>query len=751
MTDSPDLAAQINAHTGPHYEIVREIGRGGMAIVFLASDLRHGRQVAIKALRPEVSDGLAAERFHREIRIAARLTHPRIVSVIDSGDANGVLYYIMPFIDAPTLREHLRKHGALPYAEAATIARDVARALAHAHSCGVVHRDVKPENIMLPGGEAVVTDFGIARALAGAGSDPSLTQAGMASGTPLYMSPEQALGETDASGDVYSLGCVLFELLTGRPPFEGHNALAILTRHTMENVPLVSAVNREIPPWLNQIVSRCLAKKPEDRLRAAELESLLDPAMQHTGSFAVAAPATDRSVAVLPFSDLTPNAAHAYLCEGIADEILTALANVDGLKVVSRSTSFALQDSALSPHEKARRMGANSLLDGSVQAAGERLRVNVRLSSSTDGVQLWSQRFDGTARDVFSIEDQITRAVIEQLQLDAPTRDAQLVTGPTANIDAHRIYLRARQALNGRTASRLNESIALFNAALQLDPRFALAHVGIADAELLLGVYGARAPNEAMPASNAAAERALALQPGLGEALAARATIRAVFEWDWAEAERDFLAALLRRNAPPGAAQWYAMYVLAPQGRLGEARERLELALHHDPLSAAVTASLGQIAHFSRQYDSAIAYLTAAIELASDFFPSHLFLGQVLIEAGRASDAIAPLDKAMELSNRSAEVVAALSAAQARAGRQDVAVGLNQELLARTAAGYVSPVLQSLAAIGLDRHDEALDALDAARDRHAVDLIWIGVRPAFDPLKASPRFQSLLRDIGLRN
>ena len=749
MPDIPDLAAQINAHTGSHYQVVREIGRGGMAIVFLASDLRHGRQVAVKVLRPEVSDGVAAERFHREIRIAARLTHPRIVSVIDSGDANGVLYYIMPFIDAPTLREHLVGHGALPYAEAAGIARDVARALAHAHSCGVVHRDVKPENIMLPGGEAVVTDFGIARAVEGAGGT-ALTQVGMASGTPLYMSPEQALGECDAAGDVYSLGCVLFELLAGRPPFEGHNAMSILTRHTVENAPHVSAINREIPRWMSQLVARCLAKKPEDRLSASELESLLDPAKHHT-AFAISPPSTERTVAVLPFSDLTASSGHAYLCEGIAEEVLTALANVSGLRVVSRASSFALRDSTLSAHEKARRMGANSLLEGSVQAAGDRLRVNVRLSNSADGLQIWSRRFDGSAEDVFAIEDQITRAVVDQLQPETPAPRVPLVTGPTANIDAHRLYLRGRQALNARTSARLRDSIGFFMSALELDPEFALAHVGVAEAELLLGVYGVQAPNEAMPASRAAADRALTLQPGLGEALAARATTLAVYEWNWAEAERDFLAALLRRHAPPSAAQWYALYVLAPQGRLDEARERLEHALRQDPLSPALTASLGQIAHFAREYDSATAYQAAAIELAADFFPAHLFLGQALTEMGRANDAIKALTTALELSGRSSEVLAALSAAHASADDQSVANDLHMELVERAATAYVSPVLRGLALVGLGRQEEALDALEAARDCHAADLIWIAARPAFEPIAKSTRFASLLREIGLRS
>jgi TolB-like protein len=750
VPDSQHLAAQINAHIGAHYHLVREIGRGGMAIVFLASDLRHGRQVAVKALLPEVADGVAAERFLREIRIAAGLTHPRIVSLIDSGDADGVLYYIMPFIDAPTLREHLRAHGALPYLEAATIARDVARALAHAHGRGIVHRDVKPENIMLPGGEAVVTDFGIARAVEGAGG-MALTEVGMASGTPLYMSPEQALGECDASGDVYSLGCVLFELLVGHPPFEGHNALSILSRHTTEHAPRISSINREVPYWLSQAVARCLAKDPTDRLTATELEAHLDPAKREAAHAIQAPQVSERTIAVLPFADLTATAGHAYLCDGIAEEVLTALAGVGGLRVVSRGSSFAFRDAALNAHEKARRLGASALLEGSVQAAGERLRINVRLSNAADGLQMWSRRFEGTAADVFTIEDQIARAVVDELQPETHVTGAPLVTGPTANIDAHRLYLRGRQVLNLRTAAALRESIGFFSSALQLDAQFALAHVGVAEAQLLLGVYGVAPPNETMPAARAAAERALALQAGLGEALAARATTQAVFEWNWEEAERDFLAAVLRRHAPPSAGQWYALYVLAPQARLTEARERLEHGMRQDPLSTALTASLGQVALFARDYDAAIAHQSAAIEIAPDFFPAHLFLGQALTEAGRSAEAIAALARALALSGRSSEVLAALSVAHARAGQVPEADALYQELTARAANTYVSPVLLALALAGLGRRDESLDALESARDCRAADLIWIGVRPAFDALAPSARYAALLADIGIRD
>ncbi|HEV8358032.1 MAG TPA: protein kinase [Gemmatimonadales bacterium] len=744
-----DLLERLIQHAGSRYRIERELGRGGMAIVYLALDLRHHRQVALKVMHPAIALALGADRFLREIQIAARLTHPRIVAVFDSGEADGVLYYIMPFIDALTLRQRLEQQAPLPVREAVGIARDVARALAHAHAHGVIHRDVKPENIMLPGGEAVVTDFGIARML-DPGAAPQLTEVGVIVGTPRYMSPEQAAGSFDDRADVYSLGCVLYEMLVGHPPFAGNTPFAVLSRHAAETPPSVRTGRPDVPPWLEAVVVRTLAKEPEQRPRASEVQAELDPGSRDltTGPLAGQPPPL-RTVAVLPFADLSSAADHGYLCDGIAEELLDALSRVSGIRVVSRTSSFALREAALDVREKARRVGADAVLEGSLRTAGDRLRIGVQFTNARDGIQLWSRRFEGSTGEVFAIEDQITRAVVEALRPQSDTPVHTLVRGPTANLEAYRLYLRGRQALNRRTEAAFEECIAHLASAAALDPRFAMVQVALAEAHLLLGVYGARPAEEVIPRTLAAAERALELMPGLAEALAARATVRAVYQWDWTEAERDFLAALQRHPVPASGRLWYANYLLVPLGRFAEAREQLEEAQRLDPLSPSVSASLGQAALFGGDFEGAIAYHRTALDLAPGFAPAHHFLGQALIEAGRIEEAIATLERAAELSDRSPDVLPALAGARARAGAVDQAEALLQELADRSSDHYVSPLAFAITLLGLGRTAAALDALEQAAAVRAAGLVWLAVRPTFAVLAGEPRYRALLDRLGL--
>ncbi len=741
MTDQLD---DVRRRLAADYRIERELGRGGMALVYLAVDLRHDRPVAIKVIRPEMIPVQGAERFTREIQLAARLTHPRIVAVYASGDAGGLLYYVMPFVDGPTLRERLAQ-GPIPVREAVGIARDVARALAYAHAHGVVHRDIKPENIMLPSGEAVVTDFGVARAL----SDPEssrLTTVGLAIGTPTYMSPEQAFGSSDQRADVYSLGCVLFEMLTGAPPFEGANAFATLSRHATEPVP--SFQRPGLGPGVVAATMRSLAKEPADRPTALEFEASLRRAIEEPGTLNLASGeaaigAGVRTIAVLPLVDLSPDHGFGYLCDGIAEELLDSLSRVPSLRVVSRTSAFAIREAGLDVRDKARRLGVQSVLEGSVRIAGDRIRVGVQLNNGADGFQLWSQRFDGSLGDIFAIEDQIARAVVGALQ---PARTAPLGTmvgPPTASLDAHRHYLLGRQALGRRTGGSSTESVALFGEAARLDPAFALAYVGLAEARILQAVYGNVEPGLAMPAARTAAEQALELSPNLGEALSARASVAALYDWNWVEAERDFVAAVERHPGYATARQWYANHLLVPLGRLADARSELERARLADPLSPSIMASLGLVALFAGATDEAVRLHHSALELEPNFGPAHFFLGQTLLEAGDVPGALEALDRAAGLMG-SSEVTAFQALAEGRAGNRDRAATLVAQLGAAADTGYVSPVLTAIGRIGIGEMDQALSALERAADLRATNLAWLKVRPAFDPLRGTPRFRALL-------
>jgi eukaryotic-like serine/threonine-protein kinase len=739
MTDQLD---EVRGRLATDYRVESELGRGGMAVVYRAVDLRHDRPVAIKVMRPEVMQGLGSDRFLREIQLAARLTHPRIVAVYASGDADGLLYYVMPFVEGPTLRQRLEQ-GPLPVREAVGIARDVARALAYAHSHGVIHRDIKPENIMLPAGEAVVTDFGVARSFAEAEST-RLTTAGLAIGTLAYMSPEQAFGGGDPRADVYSLGCVLYEMLTGRPPFDSPNALVILARHASEVVPSIQRA--DLPPGVVAATLRCLAKEPEGRPTAIELEEALRRAVEDPGTLNLssAESAGTRTIAVLPLLDLSQDQSMSYLCEGIAEELLDCLSRVPSLRVASRASAFAVRDPSLDLREKARRLGVQSALEGSVRAAGDRIRVGVQLSNASDGFQLWSHRFEGSLGDVFAIEDQIAQAVVEALHVAPAKPAAPMVGPPTASLEAHRQYLLGRQAWRRRTGGSLTESIELFGEAARLDPGFALAYVGLAEARILQAVYGALEPGVAMAAARAAANRALELNPHLGEGLSARASVSSLYDWNWAESERDFVTAVERHPGYATARQWYAMHLLAPLGRFADARSELERARLADPLSPSVLASLGQVALFAGAPEEASRLHRSALELEPDFGAAHFFLGQALLEAGDIAAALESLARAVELTGGSSEVIAFQALAEGKAGHPDRATALLDLLGARVETGYVSPVLRAIGLLGLGQLDRALDALEQAADLKATDLVWLKVRPTFAALRGNLRFQTLL-------
>jgi serine/threonine-protein kinase len=467
-----------------------------MATVYLAHDLRHDRSVALKVLRPELAHAMGADRFLREIRLCARLQHPHILGVHDSGEANGQLWFTMPFVDGETLRSRLAREKRLPVGDALRITAEVADALTYAHGHGVIHRDIKPENILLGGNHALVADFGIARALAGgeAGkrvggkeeADERLTETGMSLGTPHYMSPEQSVGERDldARTDVYSLGCVLYEMLAGEPPFTGPNPQSVLAKRLKEPVPHVSST-REVPPAVDHAVTRALARAPADRFAsAAEFADALRAPAVHSGSSTapvishqlsgkrrwIAAligvvllvvvggyialsrgrsgtPGRPASAAVLPFTDLSPGKDQEYFSDGLTEELITSLSRVEGIRVAARTSSFQFKGQPADVRKVGRRLEVGAVLEGSVRKSGNRLRVTAQLSSAEDGYQLWSDSYDRELADVFAVQEEIARAIVSALRVRLGARpDSVLAAQPTRDLEAYDLYLKGRFA-----------------------------------------------------------------------------------------------------------------------------------------------------------------------------------------------------------------------------------------------------------------------------------------------------------------
>ncbi|HEU5170770.1 MAG TPA: protein kinase, partial [Gemmatimonadales bacterium] len=535
------------------YTLLRELGRGGMATVYLARDLKHDRQVALKVLRPEVAAELGIQRFLREIKVAAQLHHPHILPLYDSGtirtsksDAPPSPYYVMPYVPGESLRERLEREGSLPPDDAVRLTREIAEALDYAHRSHIVHRDIKPENILLEEGHAVVTDFGIARAMVVAG-EGNLTGVGLTVGTPAYMSPEQAMGEAELDGrsDVYSLGCVLFELLAGTPPFTGATGIALMTQRWVGLAPRVRARRPEISEAVDEAVARALARDPADRFPTAAdfAQALAAASAATTPSPFARTVATDTrsadeaSIAVLPFVNLSPDRETEYFSDGITEEIINALTQVRGLRVVARTSAFAFKGKELDVREIGSRLNVRTVVEGSVRRAADRVRITAQLVNTADGYHIWSNTYDRTMADIFAVQDELARAIAGALQQRVGRGDSgALVKPPTGSMEAYSLYLRGHYSWNRRTPEGYRAAIEDFERAVALDPEFAPPYAGTAYCWAMLGFdeFGVLPPAEAMPKAKAAAERALELDPVLPQAHGSRGLVAFLYDWDWA-------------------------------------------------------------------------------------------------------------------------------------------------------------------------------------------------------------------------
>ena len=754
-----DLAARLSTALADRYRLERELGTGGMATVYLAEDLKHRRHIALKTLRTNLTEAMEAQRFLLEIEIAAALTHPHILPLYDSGEADGLVYYVMPYVEGPSLRQRLEKEPRLPVRDALEIARQVIGALDYAHRRGLVHRDIKPENIMLYEGAALVTDFGIALAVREAHAGRH-TEEGIIIGTPVYMSPEQAMGDpVDGRSDLYSVGCVLYEMLAGAPPFTGESTMEITAQKLVDPMPPLRTSRPEVPAEIEAALARALASKADDRFAtAAEMTAALEATLRvstgrkrRTGG-ASAGAAGGPSIAVLPFTNMGGEADSEIFSDGIAEELTNALSKLDGLHVVARASAFAFKGQHEDVREIGRRLGVATVLEGSVRRAGPRVRVTAELVNVADGYRLWAERYDRKVDDVFAIQDEIAGAIADVLEaklLGAPKAYAQ---EPARKGDprAYEHYLRGRHLWNQRTTSALEGSVEEFERALAVDASHAASLAGIADSYVILGVYSHRKPDEVMPKAKEAAERALAVDGSLAEAHTSLACVRALYDWDWAAADALFRRAIAYNPQYATAHQWYAMNCLVPQGRFDDARAELERALALDPLSLAVRTSEGLRFFYARELASAAGALRDTLKLKGDFGTAFYFLGHVEIAMGRYDEAIASLERAFKLQEESTETMAALATAHALAYRRAHAEALLADLERRSLESYVSPALIAQVHLGLGDEETALERLEEAAALRAADMVWLKVHPLYDRVRGHPRFRAMLGMLRLK-
>jgi serine/threonine-protein kinase len=728
------------------YSIERELGRGGMATVYLAQEHKHARHVAIKVLHDDLAASVGAERFLREIGIVARLSHPHIVPLIDSGEADGALYYVSPYVAGGSLRERLARERRLPVRDALRIAREVGYALDYAHRNGFVHRDVKPENILFTDGQAVLADFGVARTYGardpGAPSD-MVTEAGLALGTPAYMSPEQAAGdgELGATSDVYSLACVVYEMLAGEPPLLGASARRTIAKHLTEVPRPVRALRPEVPPPAEQALMKALAKAPEDRQPSVAefIESLhaevLDEHRLHTS--------LTRTIAVLPFVNASPDAENEYLSDGITDELIDALAKVEGLRVASRSSVFALKGKPRDVRAIGALLGAREVLEGTVRKSGDRLRITAQLSSAEDGRLLWSQRYDRTLHDVFAIQDELARTIVDTLRV---TSFADLAAQPkrryTQNVTAYGLYLRGRYAWNMRSQEAVLEAIHFFEQAIAEDPQYALAYTGLSDAYALQLDYRSVPVAEGFALAKQYARQALALDEALPEAHASLAWVLFVYDWQWDEAGREFRRSIELDPQYATAHQWYA-FLLASRGRLDEALVEGHTAQELDPTSISVRRTLGWLYYYARRYEQARYHLARAVAMNPEAEETYRVLGLTLALEGQLDEAERVLRDAVTMRGSGTYTLATLGFALARAGKRAEAEAVLAELEVLGTRGYVSPVAFATLNIGLGRIEAALDWAERAHADRRGWLAYLDVNALLDPLRGHPRFEAL--------
>ncbi len=737
--------SSISAHTlADRYVIERELGRGGMATVYLALDAKHGRKVAMKMLDPALAAAVGSERFLREIHIAAGLAHPHILPLIDSGEADGRLYYVAPYVPDGSLRDRLARGGPLPLPDALRIVREVGTGLDYAHRQGFVHRDVKPENILFADGHALLADFGIARALDTAGLE-TVTERGLVLGTPQYMSPEQASGETDVGGasDLYSLACVLYEMLAGVPPLVGESARATIAKQVVAPPQPVRALRPDTPPAVERALAQALAKNPAERFATVAdfLAALGGGRPVPDAAFASAAA---RSIAVLPFVNASPDPDNEYLSDGITDELINAFATVEGLRVASRTSVFALKGKPQDVRAIGALLGASWVLEGTVRRAGERLRITAQLTSADDGRLLWSQRFDRTFEDVFAIQEEIARTIVDTLRVTSfADLSAPAPQRYTQSAAVYGLYLKGRYAWNKRTQEGVTEAIHRFDQAIAADPTYAPAYTGLADTYALGIDYRSVPVAEGFARAKEYARRALALDDTLAEAHASLAWSLFIYDWDWEAAGHEFERAIALDSRYATAHQWYA-FLLAALGRLDQALVSAHTALELDPASVSIRRGMGWTCFYARRYDQARYHLARAMAMNPTAEESYRILGYTLVQQGHFDEAERVLREAAVLPGAGAYATAALGYALGRAGRRTAAEALLGTLEATSRQEYVSPVAFATLHLGLGEWDRALDWAVRAYEERRGWLAYLNVNPLLDPLRSHPRFKDLV-------
>jgi serine/threonine protein kinase/tetratricopeptide (TPR) repeat protein len=737
------------------YRIVDRLGQGGMGTVFAAEDESLGRRVAVKIITEP--DESTRRRFRREARAAAGVNHPNVCQVYEIGEDRGQLFLAMELLTGEALSSRLAR-GPMEPVEVISLGRGVLAALTALHETGIIHRDLKPSNVFLTPHGVKLLDFGLARPVPkeltrSIEQGTELTQPGLVIGTPRYMAPEQVLGrDVDARTDLFATATILYEAVTGRPAFLGETVVEVLSATLHDQPPpLTGDATLEA---LDRVLRHGLAKQPADRPAtaaemAAEIEEIAEIAgtPSSSGARPLAVRASRPSIAVLPFTNMSPDKDQDYFCEGMAEDVLNALTKVDGLRVVARASSFRFAGKSHDVAHIGKALEVDHILEGSVRTAGDRLRVTAQLIRVDDSSHVWSQRYDRQKEDVFAIQDEISEHLVDALRVRLVGEGrAEPVRRHTDDVEAYHLFLKGQHNWYRRESDSLQKAAAFFEEAARKDPAYALAHVGLANAYSSLGYYGME-PVAALEKARAAVERALALDDRLAEAHSARGLMQMWLLWDWEGAEQSFKASIERSPEHVLGRCWYS-FLLGSTDRQTESLRMAESALALDPLSPYVITCLG-LSHFNQgENERAIEVVRGALDMEPGFLYTHWVLGGACARSGRHEEALSVLEKAVALSGRAPYYLGWLVYAYGAAGRHEEGLAIVEELKERAGREYVAPTFLAWAFTGLGEREEALTWIEKAYETQSPPLAMHHATLLGD-LRSEERFREIRRRMKL--
>ena len=746
----PDPITSLNAALEGRYHLQRELGQGGSATVYLAEDVKHERKVALKVLKPELAAVVGAERFVVEIKTTANLQHPHILPLFDSGEAAGFLYYVMPYVDGESLRQKLDREKQLDGAEAVEITRVVATALNYAHEQGIVHRDIKPENIMLHEEQPVVADFGIAWSPT-AEADERMTIAHERLGTAAYMSPEQAAGEehVDARSDIFSLGCVLYEMLAGEPPFAGASPQAVIAQRFIQKSPSVRKRCPSVSHRVDAAIRTVMALEPGDRFQSV---ARFADAISSASLTSENGEEAQKSIAVLPFTNMSADPDTEFFSDGITEDILNALVRLPGLRVIARTSSFALKGVNLDVREVGERLGVGTVLEGSVRKAGNQLRISAQLVDAMAGHQLWSERYDREMKDIFAVQDEITAAIRDALneRLLGLGR-AQPHAERGIDSETYELFLRGRFFVAKR-AEGMQRGMELLAEVVARAPAYAPAYAELETAYSILTHYCAVPPRMGWPKVRELADAALQLDPGLARAHAELGGAAFWFDWDWQEAQTHFERAISLDPNDPWVNVLFATY-LSSLGQHGEAVADCERARSLDPLNPSVATGLAITQFLALNYEEAVVVCDRIIDQDAAYSDAYRVKGGVLRELRRFDEAIAPTEAAVRASGAHPWMVSLTGMLHAAAGRVDDARAVVEELIERhtnaTAPPLVPPLAIALVLGQLEDADAYFKWMERSFEARDGWLVMLRADPSFVRHSDDPRYSDLVERVGI--